>query len=283
MKKIKSIKISKPTTSGRRGVEFVNRAITSNEKPVKSLSFGYKRSVGRDSSGTISIRHKGGGAKRKFRVISTLDQCGKGPYEVVRHEYDPNRTSFITLIKNADQKLFYILAPKSLKDGAAISYGDKIDFLPGNRSRIGIIPTGMEIHSVELTPQSRGKMVRSAGSSAVVMSHEANHSLVKMPSGEIRKFHNNCLASIGRVSNEAHNTISIGKAGRKRHMGIRPTVRGKAMHPAAHPHGGGEGVNPIGLKAPKTPWGKKAIGARTRRRFDKGNFIIKRRGKKRRK
>lgn len=282
MMKIKAVKVRKPTTSAQRGMSFVNRDNLSKVKPVRSLTKWHKRSSGRDVMGHVSIRHKGGGAKRKYRTISTIENCGQGPFEVMQLEYDPYRSAHIALIKNAQGKLYYILAPKKTEIKDIIEVGEKASINPGNRKAIGSIPTGIAIHALEIYPNSRAKMIKAAGVSAVIMSHEGNSSLIKLPSGEIRKFDNKCLASIGILSNEAHNTIKIGKAGRVRHMGIRPTVRGKVMHPAAHPHGGGEGVNPIGLKAPKTPWGKKAIGAKTRRKFNTGGFIIKSRHKKKR-
>ena len=248
---------------------------------VKSLTFGVKRAVGRDSQGHVSIRHRGGGAKRKYRIIQTLKQCGMGPFEVIRFEYDPNRSANIALIKNSVGELSYIIAPKDTRVGHKLEYGEKSTVAPGNRLPLSKIPTGIEVHSIEITPSSSAKMVRSAGSKATVMAHEAGMTLLKLPSGEIRRFSDKCEASVGSLGNENHSARKIGKAGIKRHMGIRPTVRGLAMHPAAHPHGGGEGGSSIGMKAPKTPWGKRTLGVKTRKRFDRGQFIVSRRSKKR--
>lgn len=282
MIKKKQIRISKPTTPAQRKTSYVISEKLSKTRPVKSLTKGFKRAVGRDSHGHVSVRHKGGGAKRLYRQISTLEQCGNPPFEVIRFEYDPNRSAHIALIKNSIGKLFYILAPLETKVGHKLDIGERAPIAPGNRLPIGLIPTGLAVHCLEITPKSRAKIVRSAGSRAVIMAHENDYTLVKLPSGEIRRFHSTCLASVGSLSNDVHNAIRVDKAGRKRHMGIRPTVRGKAMHPAAHPHGGGEGGSSIGMKAPKTPWGSKALGKKTRRRFDRGSFIIRRRSKKRR-
>lgn len=275
------VKVRKPTTASQRKTSYLVSKKLSKVRPVKSLTKGFKRSVGRDSMGHVSVRHKGGGAKRLYRQVSTLDMCGDGPFEVVRFEYDPNRSAHIALIKNKEGKLFYILAPLETKVGHKLEVGEAAPVAPGNRLPLGKIPTGLTVHAIEITPRSRAKMVRSAGAKATIMAHEKGMTLIKLPSGEVRKFSSVCLASVGGLGNEEHNAVRIGKAGRKRHMGIRPTVRGLAMHPAAHPHGGGEGGSSIGMKAPKTPWGKKALGAKTRRRFDKGSFIVKRRQKKR--
>jgi len=282
MAKIKSqLKKIKPTTSGQRGMSFVLRNGLSKEKPIKSLTTGFKRHVGRDEAGHVSIRHKGGGAKRKYRIISTITQCTDGPFEVLRLEYDPNRTAFIALIQNQAGRKSYIIAPDGIKIGDKLEYGQEAPIVCGCRLPLSSIPTGVQVHNIDIVPFGKAKMVRSAGTSAVVIAHEEKYSLLRLPSSEIRKFDNRCEASIGVVSNIAHNTETIGKAGRQRHKGIRPHVRGKAMAPNAHPHGGGEGVNPIGLKAPKTPWGKKAIGVKTRRRPDHGNMIVTPRKKKR--
>ena len=281
MKLNTAIKKSRPTTPAMRQASFVTRKGLAKSKPHKSLTYGYKRSVGRDSEGRISSRHKGGGAKRKYRIIDTLENLKNGPFELVQFEYDPNRTARIALIKNTQGKYAYIIAPKDSKIGHKLEVGDKATVAPGNRLPLSKIPTGIEIHNIELTPNSKAKMVRSAGSKAVIMAHEGGYTLVKLPSSEIRKFSSACLASVGAIGNETHNAIKIGKAGRKRKMGIRPTVRGKAMSPNAHPHGGGEGGSSIGMKAPKTPWGKRTLGVKTRKRFDKGNFIVRPRRKKR--
>lgn len=279
MKKVKRIKLLRPTNSGSRGASFVIRTGVSKDKPKKSLTIKHKRSLGRDNTGQVSVRHKGGGHQRKYRIVTTIDKSGIGDYIVEKIEYDPNRSSYIALIKNTEGKYSYIIAPAGIKIGEKVAFSDEGSINTGDRTAIGNIPTGIAIHSIEITPHSKAKMVRAAGTKAIVMAREGKYTLVKLPSGEIRKFNNACLVSIGSLSNELHNMIKIGKAGRKRHMGIRPTVRGKAMHPAAHPHGGGEGVNPIGLKHPKTPWGKPAMGYRTSRKTNQ--FIVKRRPKRR--
>jgi large subunit ribosomal protein L2 len=280
--KIKAIRLVKPTTSGSRFTSFVNRDHLTKDKPVKSLIKKHQRGVGRDALGHVSTRHKGGGMKRKYRVISTLGQCGAGPYELVRLEYDPYRSANIALITNNEGRKFYILAPAGLTKQQKFEYGDEAAVATGNRLTVGRIPTGTEVHNLTVTPGNPAKMVRSAGNKAVIMAHENGYTLIKLPSGELRRFHDACEASIGALSNEAHNTVRLGKAGRQRLRGIRPTVRGKAMSPVAHPHGGGEGNTSIGMKAPKTPWGKRTMGVKTRRRPDRGNFIVKSRRNKRR-
>ena len=271
----------KPTTSGQRGMSYVLHSGLSKEKPIKALTTGFKRHVGRDEQGHVSIRHKGGGAKRKYRIISTLSQCADGPFEVLRLEYDPNRTAFIALIQTTVGRKHYIIAPDGVKAGDKLEYGKDAPIVTGCRLPLDKIPTGVQIHNIDIVPFGKAKMVRSAGTSAVIIAHEGQYTSLRLPSSEVRKFDNRCEASIGVVSNIAHSSETIGKAGRQRHKGIRPHVRGKAMAPNAHPHGGGEGVNPIGLKAPKTPWGKKAIGVKTRHRTDHGHMIVTPRKKKR--
>lgn len=277
-----ALKHVKPTSAGRRLASFLRREELSKEKPIRSLTKNHKRGLGRDNKGHISTRHKGGGVKKRYRAISTLGRCGEGPFEVKRIEYDPFRSAHIALIKNQNGKLFYILAPGKLMKGKDVEYGEGADIKAGNRTNIGKIPTGTEVHNITLTPGGGAKLVRSAGAKAIIMAHENGFTLVKLPSGELRKFDDRCEASVGVISNEAHNTVRIGKAGRQRHKGIRPTVRGKAMYPAAHPHGGGEGNTSIGMKAPKSPWGKRTLGVKTRRRPNLGGFIIRSRHKKRR-
>lgn len=273
MKKVNS------NTSGRRNLSFDDRSDVSVKKPLRYLTKMLKQSSGRDSFGHISTRHKGGGNQRKYRTIYFGNDLN-GIGEVLSIEYDPNRTSRIALIKNDKNKVFYITAPSGIKVGSQINFDNKNKLEFGNRITLAEIPTGIAVHNIEVSPDSKAKMVRSAGTSAMILSKDGNYANVKLPSGEVRKIHINCYASIGQVSNIEHNTMVIGKAGRKRHMGIRPTVRGKAMHPAAHPHGGGEGVNSIGMKYPKTPWGKIAIGGRTRNaKKPSTRFIIRKRNK----
>jgi len=277
-----SIRVTKPTTATRRGTTFVRRDHLKRTRPIKALVKKHKRSLGRDVLGRISVRHRGGGAKRLYRVISTLGQCGTGPFKVIWLEYDPNRSAHIALIKNKAGRQFYILAAADTKPGHELEYGRGASINASNRLPVGQIPTGIEVHGLNLTPQGPIRVARAAGNKATIMAHEGNFTLIKLPSGEVRRFDKRCEASIGALSNEAHNTVRLGKVGRRRHMGVRPTVRGKAMYPAAHPHGGGEGNTSIGMKAPKTPWGKRTMGVKTRRRQDRGGFILKQRSKKRR-
>ena len=277
-----AIRAVKPTSAGRRLASFLRRDQLAKGKPARSLTTGHKRGIGRDNLGHVSTRHKGGGAKRRYRTISTLGQCGEGPFEVMQLEYDPFRSAYIALIKNKASRKFYILAPSELKKDKPLEYGTEAPIRSGNRLPIGKVPTGIEVHNICVTPGSPAKMVRAAGTKAIVMAHEGGYTLVKLPSSELRKFDDRCEVSIGVISNIAHNTIRIGKAGRQRHKGIRPTVRGKAMYPEAHPHGGGEGNTSIGMKAPKSPWGKRTMGVKTRRRSNLGNLIVRSRRKKRR-
>lgn len=279
------IKVYKPTTSGRRKMSVVISPELTKKKPEKSLLGTIKKHSGRDRFGHISIRHRGGGAKRRFRIISSLQDKAGVEAEVIAIEYDPNRSGHIILIRYISGEKAYILAPKNIKVGDKIIASDKTDIKIGNRLKMKNIPTGLEIYDIEMAPGSHGKIARSAGNAAIVMAEaegagrRGKYVQIKMPSGEIRLIHGECYASIGRVSNDEHGSIRIGKAGKLRWLGRRPTVRGKAMNPDDHPHGGGEGVNPIGLKYPKTPWGKHALGTRTRRRKISNKFIVRRRGK----
>lgn len=247
-------------------------------KPYKPLLKPLKKKAGR-SHGQITVRHQGGGAKRQYRLVDFKQNRFDEPAKVLAVEYDPNRTGYIALIEYNDKKKSYILAPEKLKIGQEIiSSTQEIPIKVGNRLPLVHIPGGTAIHNLELRPNGGGKVVRSAGASATIVSQEEKNAIIKMPSGEMRKINNLCRASIGVVSNIKHSQEVIGKAGRMRHKGVRPTVRGKAMYPAAHPHGGGEGVNPIGLKYPKTPWGKPARGVKTRGKKKITNkFIVQRR------
>ncbi|MDD2548219.1 MAG: 50S ribosomal protein L2 [Candidatus Pacebacteria bacterium] len=257
------------------------KILTKNKKPEKSLLLRIKRTGGRDSSGKISVRHIGGGARKMYRIVDFGQDKKNIKAKVEALEYDPNRTAFIALIKYADNEKRYILAPKGLEVGDEIEVGDKTEVKIGNRMKLKNIPDGEEVHNIELEPGRKGKCVRSAGAKAVVMAHDEGYVLLKMPSSEIRKFKESSYASIGAVSNPEHKFTKIGKAGRARNMGKRPSVRGSAMNPCDHPHGGGEGRAPIGLKYPKTPWGKHALGVRTRKKNKWSNkLIVKRRVKK---
>lgn len=240
----------------------------------KKLIRPIKRCFGRDNLGHISTRHKGGGVYHHYREISVLD----GKAKVLGVEYDPNRTVEIALIEKENGAKAYILAPDKVKVGQELVFAEKGAIKPGNRMKLKYILPGTPIHNLDIHPSSGAKMVKSAGTAATLLALDEKFAHIKLPSGEVRKFYLDCYASIGQLSNPKHNLLKFYKAGQKRYRGIRPSVRGKAMHPAAHPHGGGEGVNPIGMKYPKTPWGKPALGKRTRnRRKISAKFIIKRR------
>ncbi len=270
----------KPNAAGSRAITYPDFAELTTNKPLKSLTRALRTHSGRDQSGTISIRHRGGGVRRRFRIISTLEQLAGHTGSVQTIEYDPNRSARIALIKALNGKMIYILAPDGLQVGHTIEFNEKAEISIGNRMSLQAIPTGIEIHSVELFPQGGVRIAQSAGASAVIVSKEGDYAHVRLPSGEIRKIQLRSNASIGKIGNIAHSTVRIGKAGRMRWMGRRPTVRGKAMYPAAHPHGGGEGNSPIGLKHPKTPWGKPALGFKTRRRNPLAKLIVQKRKRK---
>lgn len=274
------IKLRKRISSGYITESFTDRTQLS-KLTQKSLVKRIKKHSGRDQTGQLSVRHRGGGAKKKYRIISTLDQFPGTEAKVLELHYDPNRTGHLALVGLIDGRKRYIIAPDKLKVGDVIESNPKRSLHAGDRSQLKNIIVGTQVHDIEIYPGSSSRFARSAGSYASVMAHDGNYTLLKLPSRELRKVHENCFASIGQVSNIEQKNIKFGKAGRVRHLGIRPTVRGKAMHPAAHPHGGGEGVNPIGLKYPKTPWGKIAIGKKTRRVKRTNKFIVKRRVKKR--
>ena len=245
--------------------------------PEKSLLVRLKRKAGRNNRGVITVRHQGGGSKRKLRIIDfTRDKIGI-PGKVATIEYDPNRSARIALIYYVDGEKRYILAPLGLGVGDVIIAGDEVEIKPGNALPLDSIPPGTLVHNVEFVPGKRGRLVRSAGAAAQVMSKESGYVVLRLPSGELRKFHQRCRATIGQVGNVNHGDMRLGKAGCKRWLGIRPTVRGSAMTPRDHPHGGGEGRSPIGLKHPKTPWAKPALGYKTRRRRVSDKMIVRRR------
>ncbi|MBI3631330.1 MAG: 50S ribosomal protein L2 [Candidatus Staskawiczbacteria bacterium] len=276
------MKIYKPTTAGRRGMTGIDFSLLSKEKSEKSLLINIKRSVGRSkSSGRITVRHKGGGVKKFYRIIEFSQKKMDSPAKVIALEYDPNRTAFIALIEYFDKVKQYVIAPQDLKVGDEIIFAEKTPLKSGNRAKLKNIPVGTMVYNVELEPGKGGKIVRSAGSSAQVLAQEEHYVNLKMPSTEVRKFPGECFASIGMVSNPENRYYRVGKAGKSRLKGRRPHVRGSAMNPVDHPHGGGEGRQPIGLKHPKTPWGKPALGVKTRNRKKWTNkFIIQRRKKK---
>ena len=248
-------------------------------KPEKSLLRAKKSKAGRNFRGKVTVHHRGGGEKRQLRIIDFKRDKTDIPGRVAAIEYDPNRSARIALIFYADGEKRYILAPVGLNVDDKIMAGPNAEIKPGNAMPMRLIPSGMEIHNIELTKGRGGQVVRSAGTAAQLMVKEGEYVLLRMPSGEIRRVRSDCIATIGHVGNLEHQNINLGKAGRKRHMGIRPTVRGSAMSPRDHPHGGGEGRSPIGMPGPKTPWGKPALGYKTRKPKASDKMIIKRRGK----
>jgi len=273
------LKQYRPTSPGRRGMTGSSFEEITKSKPEKSLLAPLKRKAGRSNQGKITVRHRGGGAKRRLRVLDfKRDKLGV-PGRVAAIEYDPNRSARIALIYYADGDKRYILAPNELKVDDSIKSGADAEVKPGNALPLKQIPTGTLIHNIEMEVGRGGQLVRSAGVAAQLMAKEGKYALVRLPSGEVRRISIDCLATIGQVGNVDHRSVNLGKAGRKRWMGWRPTVRGSAMNPSDHPHGGGEGRAPIGLPGPKTPWGKPALGYRTRKAKASDRMIVKRRGK----
>lgn len=272
-----AIKIYRPTSPGRRGMTGADFSGITKKKPEKSLLLPLKKKAGRSNQGRITVRHRGGGAKRRLRIIDFKRDKFGIPGKVASIEYDPNRSANIALIHYVDGEKRYILAPVGLKVGDSVSSGPGADIKPGNALPLKLIPLGSAIHNIGLYRGKGGQMVRSAGVSAQLVAKEGRYTLVKLPSGELRRFDEECLATVGQVGNIDHSNITLGKAGRKRHMGWRPTVRGSAMSPRDHPHGGGEGRSPIGHPGPKTPWGKPALGYRTRRNRRSDKLIVRRR------
>lgn len=275
-----AIKVFRPTSPGRRGMSGYTFDEITKRKPEKSLLRAKKSKAGRNFRGKVTVRHRGGGEKRRLRIIDfKRDKIGI-PGRVAAIEYDPNRSARIALIYYADGEKRYILAPLGLNVDDKIMSGPDAEIKPGNTLPMRAMPTGIEIHNIEMQKGRGGQIVRSAGASAQLMVKEGEYVLLRLPSGEIRRVRGDCMATIGKVGNLEHQNISLGKAGRKRHMGIRPTVRGSAMSPRDHPHGGGEGRSPIGMPGPKTPWGKPALGYKTRQPKASDKMIVKRRGKK---
>jgi large subunit ribosomal protein L2 len=273
------LKQYRPTSPGRRGMSGSTFEEITKTKPEKSLLLPLKKKAGRSNQGKITVRHRGGGAKRRLRIIDfKRDKLGV-PGRVVAIEYDPNRSARIALIYYADGEKRYILAPSGLNVDDVIKSGGDAEVKPGNALPLKLIPTGTLIHNIEMEVGGGGQLVRSAGAAAQLMAKEGEYALVRLPSSEVRRIRSDCLATIGQVGNVDHRSISLGKAGRKRWLGWRPTVRGSAMTPRDHPHGGGEGRAPIGLPGPKTPWGKPAIGYRTRKPKPADKMIVRRRGK----
>ena len=272
-----AVKYYKPTTNGRRNMSVLVYDEITTTTPEKSLLAPLSKKGGRNNTGRITVRHQGGGHKRKYRIIdfkrNKLDVVAK----VATIEYDPNRSANIALLHYVDGEKRYILAPKGLKVGAEVVSGENVDIKTGNALPLGNIPVGTVIHNIELHPGRGGQLVRSAGASAQILGREDKYVLVRLTSGEVRKILSVCYATIGEVGNADYMNVNIGKAGRTRYLGVRPTVRGSVMNPNDHPHGGGEGRTPVGRKAPLTPWGKPALGAKTRDTKKKSNALIVRR------
>ena len=276
-----SIKTFKPTTPSRRQMTVSGfDGIDKKAKPEPKLTETLKKSAGRNSYGRITVRHRGGGNKRKYRVIDFKRDKHDMFATVLRLEYDPNRSANIALLEYEDGERRYILAPVGLKAGDKVESGPSADIKEGNALPIANIPVGTMIHNIELHPGNGAQLVRSAGTAAQLMAKEGGDAQIRMPSGEVRIVRTNCMATIGQVGNIDHANINIGKAGRKRHMGWRPTVRGSVMNPCDHPHGGGEGRAPVGRSGPVTPWGKPALGYKTRKKNPTSKFIVKRRNEK---
>ena len=275
-----AIRTFKSITNGTRNMsKLVNEEITSST-PEKSLLVSLKKNGGRNNQGRITLRHRGGGAKRKYRLIDFKRNKDGVVGTVASIEYDPNRTANIALIKYADGEKRYISAPKGLKVGDKVESGAKTDIKVGNTLELGNIPEGTLVHNIELKAGKGGQIVRSAGSSAQILGSEGRYTLIRLTSGEVRKVLSTCRATIGEVGNADHELVNLGKAGRKRHMGIKPHVRGSVMNPNDHPHGGGEGRTPVGRKGPVTPWGKPALGYKTRSNKKQSDKLIVRRRKK---
>lgn len=275
------VKVYKPTSPGRRGMTVSTFEEITRSKPEKSLLAPMKQKSGRNNQGRVTVRHRGGGHKRRYRMIDFKRDKHGIPAKVTSIEYDPNRTANIALLTYADGEKRYILAPVDLHVADTVMSGPEAEIRIGNALPIYRIPLGTQLHNIELQPSKGGQLVRSAGTSAQLMAKEGAYAQVRLPSGEVRYINQNCLATIGQVGNADHSNLTIGKAGRKRWMGIRPTVRGSAMDPSSHPHGGGEGASPIGMPGPKTPWGKPALGAKTRKNKRTEKYIVRRRRNKR--
>jgi len=276
------IKKYNPTSPGRRGMTGYTFEEITTGTPLRSLTQKLHRRAGRDNQGTISVRHRGSGHRRRYRVIDfKRDKLGV-PGRVATIEYDPNRSARIALVIYADGEKRYMVAPLDLQVGATVMSGPNAEIKPGNALPLRNIPVGSLVHNIELYEGKGGQLVRAAGASAQILAKEGDYATIRMPSGEMRLIRLACMATLGQVGNTEHGNVKIGKAGRKRWMGWRPTVRGSAMDPNSHPHGGGEGRSPIGMSGPKTPWGKPALGKKTRHNKRTNQYIIRRRASKRR-
>ncbi len=273
-----AVKTFKPTTPSRRNMTMATFQEITTDKPEKSLLVALKKNGGRNANGRITVRHRGGGAKRKYRIIDFKRNKDGIPAKVASIEYDPNRTAYIALLVYADGEKRYIIAPQGIEVGTEILSGPESDIKPGNALQLKDIPVGTVIHNIEMKAGKGAQIVRSAGTSAQLMAKEGNYASLRLPSGEVRKVRIECKATIGTVSNPTNDIVKIGKAGRKRHMGIRPHVRGSVMNPCDHPHGGGEGKSPIGRPGPVTPWGKPTLGYKTRKNKKASDkYIVKKR------
>ena len=276
-----AIKAYKPTTPGRRGMTVTDYSGLSKVAPEKSLLQPVKKHAGRNNTGRITVRHHGGGNRQKYRVIDFKRDKADMPAKVLTLEYDPNRSAHIALVQYEDGEKRYIVAPHGLKVGDTVVSGTGADIKPGNALPLSSIPVGTFIHNIELYPGKGAQLARAAGIQAQLMAKENGYAMVRLPSGELRNVSDKCMATIGQVGNIDHENVNIGKAGRTRHLGIRPTVRGSVMNPCDHPHGGGEGKSPVGRPGPVTPWGKPALGYKTRKKHKSSDkFIVKRRNSK---
>ncbi|MEM9951544.1 MAG: 50S ribosomal protein L2 [Chloroflexota bacterium] len=275
------IKVYKPTSAGRRNMSGYTFEEITKSKPERSLTEPLRRTGGRNNKGRVTVRHRGGGHKRRYRIIDFKRNKFDSKAEVIAIEYDPNRSARIALVEYEDGERRYIIAPIGVSVGSTIANGELAELRPGHAMTLQNIPVGTVIHNIELRPGKGGQLVRSAGTSAQLVAKEGNYVTVRLPSGEMRKIHQTCMATIGQVGNAEHGNVKIGKAGRARWLGWRPSVRGTAQDPSSHPHGGGEGRTGIGMAAPKTPWGKPALGVRTRKNKRTDSFIVRRRGKRR--
>ena len=265
---------SNPTSAGRRFYSKLSTEELTKKEPEKSLLAVKKKHAGRNAQGKVTVRHQGGGNRQKYRIIDFKRNKDNIPTKVVAIEYDPNRTAYIALLSYKDGEKRYIIAPVGLKVGDTLMSGAGVEIRVGNNLPLADIPVGSLIHNIELEPKKGGQLARSAGAEVQLMAKEGKYATIKLPSGEMRKVLLTCRATIGTVGNLDHELVSLGKAGRKRHMGVRPTVRGVVMNPNDHPHGGGEGKSPVGMKSPVTPWGKPALGLKTRKKKNKSNRLM---------
>jgi large subunit ribosomal protein L2 len=277
-----AVKKYKPITPGQRGMTGYTFEEITKSKPERSLLKPLRKSGGRNMYGRVTVRHRGGGHRRNIRIVDFKRDKRSIPARVAAIEYDPNRTARLALLFYVDGEKRYIIAPLDLRVGDAVMSGPGAELRPGNSLPISNIPVGTMVHNVELQEGRGGQLVRAAGGAAQLLAKEGDYAQVRLPSGEVRLIRQSCYATIGQVGNVDHGNVKLGKAGRKRHMGIRPTVRGSAMSPRDHPHGGGEGRQPIGMPSPKSPWGKPTLGKKTRRNKRTDQYIVRRRGKKRR-